>query len=52
MYELLSSFAQTGGLVYFVLLFAAALAYALWPTNQTKFNRAARAPLEDGVPNE
>ena len=29
MYEILSSFAQTGGLVYFVVMFTCALAYAL-----------------------
>ena len=47
MYEALSSFAQTGGLVYFVLMFLAALAYALWPNNQETFDRAANSPLED-----
>ena len=31
MYETLASFAQTGGLIYFVLMFAGALTYALWP---------------------
>ena len=50
MYEFLSSFAQTGGLVYFVLMFAGALVYALWPRNQEKFDAAARLPLEDGGP--
>ena len=50
MYELLSSFAQTGGLVYFVLMFAGALIYALWPKNQSKFDEAARAPLLDEDP--
>jgi len=41
MYEALSSFAQTGGLIYFVLMFAGAIAYALWPRNQETFDRAA-----------
>ena len=50
MYEILSSFAQTGGLIYFVLMFAGALTYALWPRNQEKFDAAARLPLEDGGP--
>lgn len=52
MYEALSSFAQTGGLVYFVLLFAAALLYALWPKNQETFDRAASAPLDEGDPSD
>ena len=50
MYEALSSFAQTGGLVYFVLMFAGALIYALWPSNQETFYRAANSPLEDKGP--
>lgn len=50
MYEALSSFAQTGGLIYFVLMFIGALAYALWPRNQETFDRAAQAPLKDEGP--
>ena len=50
MYETLASFAQTGGLVYFVILFIAVLAYALWPQNQEKFDAAARMPLSDKEP--
>ncbi len=50
MYEALSSFAQTGGLIYFVLMFAGALAYALWPRNQEKFDAAARLPLSEEGP--
>ena len=52
MYEALSSFAQTGGLLYFVVMFAAALVYALWPRNQEKFDAAARLPLSDGGPGD
>ncbi|MEO0608196.1 MAG: cbb3-type cytochrome c oxidase subunit 3 [Pseudomonadota bacterium] len=50
MYETLASFAQTGGLIYFVLLFLGALTYALWPRNQDTFDAAARLPLDDGGP--
>jgi cytochrome c oxidase cbb3-type subunit IV len=50
MYEALSSFAQTGGLIYFVLMFAGALAYALWPSNQSGFDEAAQLPLSDKGP--
>ena len=52
MYETLSSFAQTGGLIYFVLMFAGALTYALWPRNQDTFDRAARLPLSEEGPEE
>ena len=43
-YETLSSFAQTWGLIYFVAIFAAAVAYALWPSNRETFHRAANLP--------
>jgi cytochrome c oxidase cbb3-type subunit 4 len=52
MYEALSSFAQTGGLIYFVVMFAAALTYALWPSNKSKFEDAANLPLSDKGPND
>ncbi|WP_138510488.1 cbb3-type cytochrome c oxidase subunit 3 [Maricaulis alexandrii] len=47
MYETLSTFAQTGGLLIFMILFAGVLAYALWPRNQAKFDAAANAPLTE-----
>lgn len=47
MHETLSNFAQTGGLLIFMLLFAGVLAYALWPRNQKKFDAAARTPLDE-----
>ena len=52
MYEFLSSFAQTGGLIYFVLMFAAALTYALWPSNKTTFDNAASIPLQEMEPGD
>ena len=52
MHEFLSKFAQTGGLIYFVLMFVAALVYALWPGKQSTFDNAARMPLDDGGPND
>lgn len=52
MYETLSSFAQTGGLIYFVAVFAGALAYALWPRNQETFDAAARLPLSEKEPGD
>lgn len=49
-YESLSSFAQTWGLLYFVILFGVATAYALWPSKQSDFDRAANLPLIDEDP--
>lgn len=50
MYEALSKFAQTGGLIYFVVMFAVAVAYAVWPSNKDKFEAAANMPLNEGDP--
>jgi len=46
-YAVIAGFAKTWGLLYLVVLFAAVLAYALWPRNRRKFDRAARIPLEE-----
>ncbi|MGF1628796.1 MAG: cbb3-type cytochrome c oxidase subunit 3 [Kiloniellaceae bacterium] len=46
-YEQIAQFAATYGLVYLVILFAGALAYAFWPANKKKFDKAARLPLEE-----
>jgi cytochrome c oxidase cbb3-type subunit 4 len=46
-YEAVASFAQQGGAIYFGVLFAAVLIYALWPRNRDRFRRAARIPLDD-----
>ncbi|MEO1198146.1 MAG: cbb3-type cytochrome c oxidase subunit 3 [Pseudomonadota bacterium] len=47
LYDSLASFAQTWGLVYFVLLFAIVVAYALWPSNGKKFDEASKIPLRE-----
>lgn len=47
MHVFLSNFAQTWGLLFAMTLFAVMVGYALWPRNQSRFNRAARAPLEE-----
>jgi len=49
MYEAISGFAGTWGLVFLLVLFAGVLVYALWPGNRTKFERARRLPLEDDI---
>jgi cytochrome c oxidase cbb3-type subunit 4 len=46
-YMALAAFAQTWGLVYFVIVFLCVSAYALWPTNRQRFERAARMPLRE-----
>jgi cytochrome c oxidase cbb3-type subunit 4 len=45
-YETLATFAKSWGLVYLMVMFLAVCAYALWPRNQQKFDRAARMPLD------
>ena len=47
LYEDVVSFAATYGLVYFIILFAGVVVYALWPGNKGKFDRAARLPLKE-----
>lgn len=46
-YEDMSSFAQTGGTVYFAAIFLAVLVYALWPRNGARFRRAAKLPMNE-----
>ncbi|CTQ60698.1 MAG: cbb3-type cytochrome c oxidase subunit 3 [Roseibium album] len=46
-YNAFASFAQTWGLVYFVVLFGIVLAYALWPKNAKKFDDAAQIPFRE-----
>jgi cytochrome c oxidase cbb3-type subunit 4 len=46
-YEAVARFAQQGGADYFAILFVYGAAYAFWPKNKEKFQRAARAPLNE-----
>jgi cytochrome c oxidase cbb3-type subunit IV len=46
-YQMLASFAQTWGLVYFVIVFLIVLIYALWPSSRQKFDEAAHIPLRE-----
>jgi cytochrome c oxidase cbb3-type subunit 4 len=46
-YQFFAEFAQTWGLVYFLVLVIAVLVYALWPSRQKKFDEAARVPLRE-----
>lgn len=47
-YQQSIQFAQTWGVLLLAAGFAVAVIYALWPGNREKFDRAARAPLNDG----
>ncbi|VAW03872.1 hypothetical protein MNBD_ALPHA05-253 [hydrothermal vent metagenome] len=47
MYETLSQFAQTFGLILFVVAFALVLVYALNPRNKKSFDEAKRIPLDE-----
>lgn len=46
-YEDVLAFVQSWGAVYFMIMFAVAFAYALWPSNQPGFTHAAHIPLDD-----
>ncbi len=46
MYAFLANIAQGVGVLYFMAIFLAVCLYALWPSNRTKFDNAARLPLE------
>lgn len=46
-YEAVAMFAQQGGTIYFGLIFAGGLTYALWPRHKEAFKRLAQLPLED-----
>ncbi|CAN1563314.1 CcoQ Cbb3-type cytochrome oxidase, subunit 3 [Rhabdaerophilaceae bacterium] len=45
-YAYLANLAQSVGVVYFMAVFFAVCAYALWPANRAKFERAAHLPLD------
>ena len=46
-YDTLAAFARSWGLVYLMALFAGVCLYAFWPRNKTKFDKAARMPLDE-----
>jgi cytochrome c oxidase cbb3-type subunit IV len=46
-YEAVATFAQQGGTLYFGLIFAGGLIYALRPRHKEAFKRLAQLPLED-----
>ena len=46
-YKAVSEFAQTWGLVYFVVIFALVLLYVLWPSHKARFDHDAHIPLRE-----
>lgn len=46
-HETLVAFAKSGGLFYLMAMAAAALAYACWPSNRARFDKAARDIIND-----
>jgi cytochrome c oxidase cbb3-type subunit IV len=46
-YKAVAEFAQTWGLVYFVVIFLGVLVYALWPSRKKQFDEAAGIPLRE-----
>jgi len=46
-YDFFAHFAQTWGLIYFVVIFILVLAYALWPSRQKQFDESAQIPLRE-----
>lgn len=46
-YRFLAHLAQSAGLLYFMAVFMAICAYALWPRNKARFDEAAAIPLKE-----
>lgn len=46
-HQTISQFSGIFGLIFFGILFAGVVVYALWPRNKKKFDHAARLPLEE-----
>ena len=46
-HDTLVGFAKSGGLFYLIAMAAVALAYAFWPANGPRFDKAARDIIDD-----
>lgn len=47
-YETVATFSQVSSLILFIAMFIGAVAYALWPSNQPKFDEIQRQSLDLG----
>lgn len=46
-HDTLVALAKSFGLFYLIAMAVVAVAYALWPSNKSRFDRAARSILDD-----
>lgn len=46
-YDMIARLSGVSALVYFAVIFAGVLVYALWPKNRTRFEDAAAIPLRE-----
>jgi cytochrome c oxidase cbb3-type subunit IV len=46
-YRTLAEFAQTYGLIYFVVVFLSVVVWAMWPSRKRRFEEATRMPLRE-----
>ena len=46
-YETVTQISQIAALILFIGLFLGVLGYVFWPANRSRFERAARLPLEN-----
>ena len=46
-YSAVAGFAQTWGLLYFMIMFGIVLAYVLWPKNRKDFEDASQIPFRE-----
>jgi cytochrome c oxidase cbb3-type subunit 4 len=46
-YTALAHFAQTWGLVYFLVVFCAVVAFVMLPSRKKRYEEAARLPLKE-----
>jgi cytochrome c oxidase cbb3-type subunit 4 len=52
MYDFFAQLARLGGTLYFFVIFAAVVVYALWPRNADAFREAANIPLNEKEPGD
>jgi cytochrome c oxidase cbb3-type subunit 4 len=45
-YDTIATLSQVTSLLMFIAMFAGVLAYALWPANRARFDRAQQVALE------
>ena len=46
-HDTIVGFAKSFGLFYLIVLSVVALAYTFWPSNKTRFDRAAESIIQD-----